>query len=243
MLGDLLGAISFFTIAGRGHPPREGSRYWFALAGASIGCVSGIVWVLTVRHRFALVGAVVTVIVIVAASGAIHFDGLADASDGLLAHLSLERRFEIMSSPEVGSFGIVSVVISLMLITASLEELTPNILLLVGLMSLSRTLSALAMEYFTYAKIEGIVSGFGGSPSLFGRTRLVLAGELLVSVALLVAAVGLGGLVVGAVGVIVQLVVLLRARSLLGGYTGDVLGAAIVASEALGLAVAVLVQR
>ena len=242
MKDDLFGAISFLTVFGRGDAPRESSVLWFSVAGALIAAVSGLIWRLLDHSPARLLEGAVVVLVIVVITGAIHFDGLADAADGLLAHLDGSRRFAVMSGPEVGAFGIVAVVMALLLMSLSLSTITPNVLLLVGVMSLSRELAALVIALFPYAKPSGIVSGFRAVSATF-RTKAIISAELLASSAVIVAGLGLKGLVLPAVMFAVQAIIITRAKALIGGYTGDVLGASIVATETLALVAGALMQR
>jgi len=148
-----------------------------------------------------------------------------------------------MSGPEVGTFGIVAVVTALGLMTFSLSVLKPNMLLLVGVLSLSRELAALVMELVPYAKSEGIVSVFNENSGLLARARLILVAEVIASCVLIVVSLGPKGLVLLVVMLFVQGAIVLRARALIGGYTGDVLGASIVATETLALIAGALMQR
>ncbi len=243
MKDDLLGAVSFLTIFGGGRSPGKSSKYWFCLAGVVVALISGLVWQLLGHTSSRLLGAALVVVVMVILTGAIHFDGLADAADGLLAHLETDRRFKVMSSPEVGTFGIVAVVAALGLMTISFSVLAPNIILLVGVFSLSRELAALVMEVTPYAKPEGIVSVFNESSGVLARAKLILVAEVIVSCALIVVSLGTKGLFVAVLMIAVQAVILLRAKVLIGGYTGDVLGASIVATETLALVAGALMQR
>lgn len=242
MKDDLFGAVSFMTIFGRGNSPRESSTLWFSVAGALIAAVSGLIWKLLGHSSARLLGGAVVVLVVVVITGAIHFDGLADAADGLLAHLDTPRRFAVMSGPEVGTFGIVAVVMALLLMSLSLSTITPNILLLVGVMSLSRELVALVIALFPYAKPSGIVSGFKSVGVSFSAKAIIVA-ELLVSSAVIVAGLGLKGIALPVVMFAVQAMIITRSKALIGGYTGDVLGASIVATETMALVAGALMQR
>lgn len=243
MKDDLLGAVSFLTIFGGGRSPGKSSKYWFSCAGIVIGFLSGLAWQLLGHTSSRLLGAALVVLVVVVITGAIHLDGLADAADGLLAHLERERRFGVMSSPEVGTFGIVAVVAALGLMTLAFSVLEPNVVLLIGIFSLSRELAALIMEVMPYAKSEGIVSVFNQSSGGQVKAKLILGAEMIVSCALIVLSFGSEGLVMVVVMFVVQGVIALRAKVLIGGYTGDVLGASIVATEILALVTGALMQR
>ncbi len=235
MKNDLLGSISFLTVFGRGTEPTENSKYWFFIPGILIGLLAGIVWYLTYGSLSHDLSSALTVLCVVVVTGAIHFDGLADAADGLLAHLDKEKRFKVMAQPEVGVFAVVALVMVLLLMWVSLASMVPNYLFLIAVFTLSRELSAISVELFSYAKVDGIASSFRSlTDSLRGTAILIL--EVLASLALLGYSEGIKGLLVGIIGIALWSVVMWRANRLLGGYTGDVLGAAIVLVETICLA-------
>lgn len=236
MKDDLLGSISFLTVFGRGTEPTENSKYWFFVPGILIGLLAGIVWYFTYGVFSHDLSSALTVLCVVVVTGAIHFDGLADAADGLLAHLDQEKRFEVMAQPQVGVFAVMALVMALLLTWVSLAALIPNYLFLIAVFTLSRELSALSVEVFNYARVDGIASSFRSlTGSLRGAAILII--EVLGSLALFGFADGVKGVLVGVTGVAVWLMVTWRANRLLGGYTGDVLGASIVLVEAICLAV------
>lgn len=235
MKNDLLGSISFLTVFGRGTEPTENSKYWFFIPGILIGLLAGIVWKLTYGSFSHDLSSALTVLCIVVVTGAIHFDGLADAADGLLAHLDKEKRFKVMAQPEVGVFAVVALVMVLLLTWVSLASMVPNYLFLIAVFTLSRELSAISVELFSYAKADGIASSFRSLTDSFRGTAILIC-EVLASLALLGYAEGIKGLLVGIIGIALWSVVMWRANRLLGGYTGDVLGAAIVLVETICLA-------
>jgi adenosylcobinamide-GDP ribazoletransferase len=117
----------------------------------------------------------------------------------------------------------------LLLRWASLAALTPSPVLLAGLWSASRLAMAVAARTVPYARPTGLATAFLAP----GRGRVPVAGTLLV-VAL--AALGGGDGVVGvaALAIVAAAVVRLAVRRI-GGFTGDVLGAAGIVGETAGL--------
>jgi adenosylcobinamide-GDP ribazoletransferase len=188
-----------------------------------------------------------------ALTGMLHLDGLADSADGLLAQLPPERRLAVMSEPQVGAFGVVSVAIALLLRVAALSGAATGavwqaVLLLGAVWATARSMMVLAMATIPYARQHGMATAF-----VSGRPAEPLAQRATVpTVATLSAVVfGLAGgafaiassrhLSEGAVilaGVLSASLVLFLASRRIGGYTGDVLGAAGVVAETVGLLVA-----
>lgn len=231
-------ALGFLTVIGGAEAPSPSALAWFPVVGAGLGAALGLVWVGAAHLWPAPVAAAVVIAVDLALTGLLHVDGLADSGDGLLPHLDRQRRLAVMREPDVGAFGTAAVASVLLLRFAALGALAASVPLLAGLWCLSRSVMALAVATLRYARPEGLASGFA-------RPGGAVTGGAVAGGAGLVAAVGLaawwrlgpglaavGGGLLGAGGV------LLLADRRLGGYTGDVLGAAGVVAETLGLLVA-----
>ncbi len=56
-------------------------------------------------------------------TGALHEDGLADVADAVGAHVTKERRLEILKDPRVGTFGALALILTVGLIAASVASL------------------------------------------------------------------------------------------------------------------------
>jgi adenosylcobinamide-GDP ribazoletransferase len=210
--------------------------------GAAIGLAVGGVWWLAQHAWPAAAGAAVTLACDVGLTGYLHLDGLADAADGLLPPLTRERRLAVMADPAVGAFGAVTLVAVLVLRFAAFAS-TPAAPLVVGaLWCGARTAMAVIARSLPYAHPEGMAAAFLSEED--GRPRRGVGAALGPGVTgivlvLALAVVGGGGhgvAAVGAEGVGIGAVVALGLRRL-GGFTGDVLGAAGVVGETLGLLV------
>jgi adenosylcobinamide-GDP ribazoletransferase len=180
------------------------------------------------------VAAALVVAADLAITGLLHVDGLVDSADGLLPQVPRERRLQIMAEPTVGAYGVAVSGVVLLLRFATLASMDANVLLLAGIWCGSRTVMATAARAVPYARVEGgLASAFTG-----GDWRPVgLAG--------LIAAVSLGAFAGGrqpelavAVGMLAGAGVVAFARRRIGGFTGDVLGAAGVVAETVALLLA-----
>jgi len=82
---------------------------WFPAVGALIGAlVAGAAWL--GLHIDAWTGALAALVAWVAATGALHLDGLGDVADGAgAAHADRDRMLAAMADPHVGSFGVVAI--------------------------------------------------------------------------------------------------------------------------------------
>jgi adenosylcobinamide-GDP ribazoletransferase len=226
-------ALAFLTPLFGASEPRPQTLGWFPVAGAALGLVVGGVWWGAERVWPAAVAAAIVVAVDLALTGLLHVDGLADTADGLLPHLDRTRRLEVMAAPDVGAFGVTTVAAVLLLRWAALAVTAPSPLLLGGLWCASRTAMAVTARRVPYARPGGLAAAFLG-----GRALTTAAAGAVLAVALAFAGPGMAGVAaVGGVAVGAAVVVALAWRRI-GGFTGDVLGAAGVVGETTGLLVA-----
>jgi adenosylcobinamide-GDP ribazoletransferase len=206
---------------------------WFPLAGALIGLALGCVWWGADRIWPPAVAAAVVLAADLGLTGLLHIDGLIDAADGLLPHLPRERRLAVMAEPTVGAFGVAAAIAVLLLRFAALASMKPSVLLLAAIWCGTRTAMAVAARALPYARGDGLATSFRGrdwrTVALYGLLMAVALGALADgwrTAAAAGSAVAAGALVVG------------FAHGRLGGFTGDVLGAAGVVGETVGLLVA-----
>jgi adenosylcobinamide-GDP ribazoletransferase len=228
-------AISFLTSVGGARQPTARALRWFPAAGALIGLALGGLWWVADRAWPAQVAAALVVIADLVVTGMLHVDGLADAADGLLPHLPAVRRLQVMATPGVGAFGVTVTAAVLIARFAALAALRPAPLLTGGLWCLSRTGMAAVIGRAPYARVAGgLGTAFQGDPaplSLVGAAAAAaVAGTCLWSVPAGAAAAAAAAAAFGGV--------LWLGWRRIGGYTGDVLGAAGVAAETAGLIVA-----
>ncbi len=245
-------ALAFLTPIGRGGVPTPRTFDWFPVVGAAIGLAVGGVWWLADRAWAPIVGGAVTVVVDAVLTGGLHLDGLADAADGLVPPMDRIRRLQVLRDPAVGAFGGVALVAVLLLRFGAFTTTPARPLVVAGLWCGSRTAMAVMARTMPYARPEGglatafVASPTGGTapgsghplPLGVGSTMALAGGALLAGV---LAALGRGvwGLAgVGAEAVAAAGVGWLAWRRI-GGFTGDVLGAAGVIGETVGLLVAV----
>jgi adenosylcobinamide-GDP ribazoletransferase len=226
-------AWGFLTVLGGATPPTRRAWRWFPLVGAVLGALVGIVWWASGEVLAALPAAACAVAADLALTGMLHVDGLADSADGLLPHADRARRLEIMRDPGIGAYAVAAVVVVLITRVAAFSARPVSVALVIALWSASRTVVAVAPAWLPYAREEGLASDMLG-----GRAQRWPAVFLLAAGAVAWLGVGIAGAAAVASVVLVGAGVLLFARSRLGGFTGDVLGAAILLGETVGLLVA-----
>lgn len=226
----MISALTFLTIFGRARTPDHRTLAWFPLTGAAIGAVLGSIWWLADKtFTSTLLIAALVLLADLVITGMLHLDGLADSIDGLLPHLDRKRRIEVMRDPGVGAFAL-GLVPTIMLIRWIALFTTPQApRMLIGLWMLSRTLIATAPAWIPYAHDAGLASSMLAGSRRWFVVWFIPVAYLLISVdaARGPAAIGLAvaaGTAVLGLGVV-----------RLGGFTGDILGAAVVVAETVGL--------
>lgn len=235
-------ALAFLTPLGGARRPSPRALRFFPVVGGLIGLALGGLWWGAARVWPAPVAGAVVVAADLALTGLLHLDGLVDSADGLLPHLDRQRRLRVMSEPDAGAFGVGVAGAVLLARWAALSSLRPAPLLLVALWALSRSAMATSAARLPYAREanSGIVAAFrdgaGGTGGRLGPGSWPGAAVPLLAAAGLGAAwsvpAGPAAVAVGA-GAFVGVVALALRR--LGGFTGDVLGAAGMVAETAGL--------
>jgi adenosylcobinamide-GDP ribazoletransferase len=234
--GLMRSALGFLTVVGGAAPPEPRAPAWFGPVGGALGLAVGGAWWVADELWPPLVAALLAVAVDAALTGMLHFDGLADSADGLLPPLDRGRRLQVMATPDVGAFGVMVVTLVVLARVAALAALEPDPLLIAGLWTASRAAMALALASLPYARVAGgAASGFREGSAKPALAALVAGCAIVVwafdgdwGPGVLVAAASLAGF-----GAVVAF-----AWRRLGGYTGDVLGAAGLVAETVGLLVA-----
>jgi adenosylcobinamide-GDP ribazoletransferase len=202
---------------------------WFAVTGAGIGAAAG-----GIRLAFdPLVGraaaSVLALIALVSLTGALHVDGLADTADGLGARGGgAERRLAVMRDSATGTFGVLAVVFWALLVVAALAPLP-------GLRALRALVVAGALARWA-ALVHGLVATPARADGLGSALLPRLGEQVVAAVTALAAALAIAGPAPGGAGVGAALLVGVAtawySRRMLGGRTGDTLGAAVALTEA-----------
>jgi adenosylcobinamide-GDP ribazoletransferase len=229
-------AVAFLTPFGGARSPRPSALAWFPAVGLALGGALGGLWWLAARAWPVPVAAALVVAADLAATGLLHVDGLVDCGDGLLAHLTRERRLAVMAEPQVGAFGVAVCAATLLVRFAALAALRPAPLLLAGLWCVSRSGMALVVRTQPYARREGGLASAWSGPG--APPPILLASGVAVGVAAAMLWKPLAGGVAALTAIVATVATVALARRRLGGYTGDVVGAAGMLAETFGLVAA-----
>ena len=223
-------AIAFLTIVPvriRGAPPPLGAAAgWFPLVGAGVGALTGGLGWLARPALGPGVAAALAVTTLVALTGALHVDGLADCADGLGARGDRARRLAIMRDSSIGTFGALALGLWLILFVSGLSDFGRHdaFLALVVAATTGRWAALLHTVTSAPARSDGLGAGF--SVGVYGLAiATILAAGGAIGLERLDGVVTLGS--AGAVAVLMTL----WARRALGGRTGDTLGAVVALAE------------
>jgi adenosylcobinamide-GDP ribazoletransferase len=200
------------------------SAKYFPLVGALVGCISAAVFWAAAAVWPPAVPAILAVAAGIAVTGAFHEDGLADTADGLGGGATREARLAIMKDSRIGTYGVVVLVTVLLLKIGVLSSLALSLAVpaLIAAHAAGRLAGVLASVCLPYAgdtsaaKVKPLAarqtSGALLVAALFG-----LLPAFLLPLPISIPALLLSALAAATVG--------LLARRLIGGCTGDVLGA------------------
>lgn len=221
---------------------------WAPLAGLVVGLVGAAALAAAVGLGLPpTVGAVLAVLSTVLVTGGLHEDGLADCADGFGGGSARARKLEIMRDSRIGTYGALTLGLSLMLRVAALAGLAERGglgLTAAGLLAAaaaSRGLGLMPMALLGPARSDGLGHDAGRLPAIVFPTASALAIVLGLALPgwsgnpLPRTALALGLATLAAAGV-TEL-----ARRQVGGVTGDVAGACQQACEVallLGLLIA-----
>lgn len=222
-------------------PLSDTVRAW-PLVGVLIGALSGgALWLGASAGLSPLAASFLGLIVAAMATGALHEDGLADVIDGFGGGADKTKKLKIMRDSHIGAYGVLALVMMVGFKAGALSGFNDPALAAAALIvahTLSRAVLPMMMVAMQPARRTGLGKG-AGQPK---RENAVMSAAIGVLIAVL--ALGPGpGLVAAALAGLGAAGVGWVANRQIGGYTGDVLGAAQQVSEALVLAGLAVVLR
>lgn len=235
---SLLTRLPLPRVTMRADTPLTDYLWAFPLVGFVVGHIAVLAYVLA-REEAALgvnTAALLAIAATLLATGALHEDGLADFADGIGGGRTRERKLAIMRDSSIGTYGAVALFLVLAARWSALASIT-DLHAAMGVLVLSHTLPrgllAVIPEYWRPARADGLAAGAsnGNLNSAMAAIALTIAAALLLDAG----PVGIGAVLAAAAGVVAVAVL---ASRYLGGYTGDVFGAAEQFAEVLVLMVA-----
>lgn len=212
-----------------------GTLWAFPVIGALIGLAAAMVYLAAAALGLPIaIAAILAVAAMTLITGGLHEDGLADSADGFGGGVDRAAKLAIMRDSRIGVFGALALILVVALKIFALVAIATagGISLLFGLVAaaaVSRAALALVMGTLAPARDEGLGAG-AGRPGPAVTIATIVIGLAIGGGAL--AAANTGAIAVPlAVGLATAGAVAVLARHQIGGYTGDVLGAAQQLSE------------
>jgi adenosylcobinamide-GDP ribazoletransferase len=238
LLADLRAAFQLLTrlplgpIAPSGPPAR--CVWAFPIVGLVVNALGGLTyWVLHWVGLPPLAAAAWALAATMIATGALHDDGLADTADGFGGGATQERKLAIMRDSRIGTYGTLALLLSVLVRWSALAAaIDPRRAVIVFCLAgmLGRGGILVLLLALRPARADGMGAAMGGT-----NTRAAAAGLALVVGASLLAMPVQTAIVMMAAALATSLGMARLARGQIGGYTGDVLGAAEVITECVVL--------
>lgn len=224
-------ALTFLTVVPvrtRGQRADLGAAAaWFPLVGALVGGLAGATRYVGEPLFGPAVASVLALVVLVALTGALHQDGLADCADGLGVRGDRDRRLAVMRDSAIGVFGTLALIGWALLLATTLATLDDAEALraLATAAIVGRWAALLHATATPPARADGLGATFAVTPvSLAIATVVTTAGVVLIDGPL-------HGLACAGAGILVALATAAWSRHTLGGRTGDTLGATVALAE------------
>lgn len=227
-VADARAAVAFLTRI-PAHDPRRPldaaalsrAALWFPAVGLLVGGVMGATRLLADLAVDPGPATVLALLAAVLVTGGFHEDGLADAADGIGAHVSRERKLEILHDSRIGTYGALAVAF---MIVFPLTVLAP----LDGEHVLRAALAAHVLARWSTIPQAWLLppARTDGSAALLrtSAATTLAATACALAVAMLAGGVGPGALAFGVAAVLTAGGGALFVQAL-GGITGDTLGA------------------
>jgi adenosylcobinamide-GDP ribazoletransferase len=223
---ELIGAFMLLTRLPVGRfsrrAVRPGDCVWaYPLVGAVVGAIGGaafgVLWLAGLPPAIDAIGGLGAGML---ATGALHEDGLADTADGMGGGRSIPQKLAIMRDSRIGSFGALALMLSVAVRGVSLTMLeapgaVAGALVCAGVAGRGAVLVLLLL--LRPAREDGLAAPLGEA-----KPDRVVCG-LIIAVAAALLPFGRQSIASACVAALAFAIV---ARRQIGGYTGDVLGAA-----------------
>lgn len=221
----LLTRLPFGRFVGSGAADPAACVWAYPIVGGAVGAIGGAAyWLSRSVAMPAVLAAVWALAAMVAVAGAFHEDGLADTADGFGGGPTRGKKLEIMRDSRIGTFGVLALVFSLALRGGAVFAIHDRArvaaaLVVAGALGRGAIVGVLAL--LQPARTDGL--GASVNRPAGERVSSALGLALLAAVILLPAPLAVGALLVAASACAATASL---AQAQIGGYTGDVLGAA-----------------
>ncbi|TAM37875.1 adenosylcobinamide-GDP ribazoletransferase [bacterium] len=238
MIASFLSALQFLTVIPvklkeAGEQRMADSMAYFPFVGLLLGVfLAGVNALFYFLNFPSLATNVITVVVLIIITGALHLDGLSDTADAFLSGKPKEEMLVVMRDSRTGVMGVLSL-ISVILLKISLlfsinVSLQPSALMLMCV--LSRWSAVAAIFFFPYARQEGKAGVF-----IKGMNLKIFIFSAIAAVLCAAVAWQIRGLIILFIITGFSYALGKFSTKKIGGITGDTLGAGIELAEIITL--------
>lgn len=205
------------------------STFFFSLVGAILGGICGIIYYLFSFINIEL-AALATVMGMIAVTGGLHLDGIADTFDGFMANKDKETTLEIMKDSRVGTFGAVALILTILTKYVVISNFTVNVpIILILSLANSRVVVCHKMIYKKIARPGGLGDMFHSS----NLKKYALSGAIIYTG--IIAILNPIYLIPLVSTILVGEMISSISYKKIGGFTGDIYGATIEIGEIVSL--------
>lgn len=198
---------------------------YFPLVGLVIGLVDMLVYLLFSKLLTEPMAIVMAILANLCVTGAFHLDGLCDTADGIYSARTPERMLEIMKDSRIGTNGGIAMVIDLAMKFLGIYACDHRWLIILLMPVAGKMIQGVMAYKAVYPRKNGIGIYVGTIP-LWGAV-----GAALIGLIPLVLSFGGWGILIWAVLVLMAYLFRRYITNIIGGITGDVMGAASELSE------------
>lgn len=216
--------------------------FYFYPIGFIVGFLVALIIYFSSKIATSLIAGCLGVLADIIITGAIHFDGLVDSADALIGSKDKESARKIIKDPHVGSFALAFGASALLIrfsIFSSIEQIHTSVVGIALIYGSTRALAAIVLSIMPIAKSSYMANMIMAKnlkiPILVLNSLFYLASVFVLFLIFPRSYLLLRAIFLLALPAIFALLLLSRAKSLLNGITGDVLGAFIYGSELLML--------
>lgn len=203
----------------------------FPMAGLLIALCPGlVVLILSAFGANSAMTILLALVVLIGVTGALHEDGLADSADGLGARGGRNHMLEIMKDSHIGAYGVLALVIGFALRATALTIILSvtggwyTFLLMLAVAAASRASMVWHWSELPPARQDGVAASVGAPDDTARNLALGSGGILFVVIAALCTGLMPAMLALAVMAVLAHQWTSI-VRKLLGGHTGDTLGA------------------
>lgn len=233
MINKIMLAIQFLTIIPAPAVMVSKEEYhkvmgWFPMAGLLVGTFSAMIYWVGLQVLPLEIVVILVLITQFMVTGGLHLDGLADTFDGCMSGRNLQRKLDIMKDSRLGTHGAVMLMFVLLLKFTSLLLIPDTVRTLMIILApvVGRFALVLGAWKATYAREKGLGNLFIGVID----TKDMMTAFLLLLFCLLIYPKAYISLAIVIPGIVLCKKII---NGILGGMTGDTLGALNEMSESL----------